>query len=98
MIGRSCVVGGRGRRRWRRRVACRFSYRLIKRRAATSGPLINNHCAFEVLGLGASAGAGHRLNLLVVGREGVEQLLAKDGRLFSTDGWQCLAHWAGSQL
>jgi hypothetical protein len=41
----------------------------------------SNHSAFEVLGLGASTGAGHRLNLLVVGREGVEQFLAKDGRL-----------------
>ncbi len=31
-----------------------------------------------MLGLGASAGAGHQLNLLVEGREGVEQFLAKD--------------------
>jgi hypothetical protein len=54
--------------------------------AATSGLLISNHCAFEVLGLGASADAGNRLNLLVVFREGVEQLVAKDGRLL------CLEH------
>ncbi len=39
------------------------------------------HSAFEVLGLGASAGARHGLNLLVVGREGVEQSLEKDGQL-----------------
>ena len=47
-------------------------------------PGIRNHCAFEVLGLGASASAGHRLNLLIVTvvfREGAEQLLSKDGRL-----------------
>jgi hypothetical protein len=72
----SCVVGGRWRRR-RRCVVVRFCFRLFNRLAAT----ISNHCAFEVLGLGASAGAGHRLNLLVVFREGVEQLVAKDGRL-----------------
>ncbi len=36
---------------------------------------------FEVLRLGASAGAGHRLNLLLVFRQGAEQLLWKDGRL-----------------
>jgi hypothetical protein len=41
----------------------------------------SNHSAFEVLGLGASAGAGHGLNLLVVGRECVEQFLVKDSRL-----------------
>jgi hypothetical protein len=48
---------------------------------ALSSSDINNHCAFEVLGLGASACSLHRLNLLIVGCEGVEQLLAKDSRL-----------------
>jgi hypothetical protein len=38
------------------------------RLAATSCSPSSNHSSFEVLGLGASAGAGHRLNLLVVGR------------------------------
>jgi hypothetical protein len=51
-IGRSCVVGGLGRRLLLLRVACCFSYQLIKRRATTRGPLINNQCVFEVFGLG----------------------------------------------
>ncbi len=41
-----------------------------------------------MLGLGASAGAGHRLNLLVVFREGVEQLVAKVGRLLRLEHLQ----------
>ncbi len=69
---------------WRSNLSGHICYRLIKQRATTSCPLINNHCVFEVLGLGASARAGHRLNLLVVGCEGVEQLLAKVSQL------QCL--------
>jgi hypothetical protein len=48
--------------------------------AAPSSAIIVRLFEVTVLGLGASAGAGHRLNL-VVGRDGVEQLLVKDCRL-----------------
>jgi hypothetical protein len=68
-------------RLWRLRIVVCFSCLLVKLLASTSCPLINNHLEFEVLGLGASACAGHPLNLFVVGCEGIHRLVTKDGRL-----------------